>query len=136
MGKENLMEDISQEEAEELAAVEAAADSSAQNEEEDVENINDKLPYVIPMSRVYLLDGKKIREVDLSSLEDLSTKDGEHIDRVMAKMGYHPKDKFRDLTYTKHIAMRATNLPIEFFNELRWKDMQAISSRISVYFLF
>ncbi len=88
------------------------------------------------MSKAYNLDGEEIREVDLSGLEDLTTADGEYIDRVMAKMGYHPKDKFRDLTYTKHIAMRVTNLPIEFFNSLRWKDQQAISSRISVYFLF
>ncbi len=136
MREENLMEGISQEETEELAAVEAAADSSAQSAEEDMENINDKLPYVIKMSRSYHLDGKEIREVDLSGLEDLTTKDGEYIERVMSKMGYHPKDKFRDLTYTKHIAMRVTNLPIEFFNALRWKDLQAISSRISVYFLF
>ena len=135
MREVDLMTDISQEEADEMAAVEAAADNSAQDAGIDMENINDKLPYVIQLSKVYHLDGKEIREVDLSGLEDLTTKDGEHIDRVMSKMGYHPKDKFRDLTYTKHIAMRVTNLPIEFFNSLRWKDLQAISSRISVYFL-
>ena len=136
MREENVMAVTSQEEAEEMASIEAAADRSAQDAEDDMENINDRLPYVIRLSRAYSLDGKEIREVDLSGLEDLTTRDGEHIDRVMAKMGYHPKDKFRDLTYTKHIAMRVTNLPIEFFNALRWKDLQAISSRISVYFLF
>lgn len=124
------------ESAEEMAAVEAAADASAQNAESDFENINERLPYVIPLSKTYNLDGKEIKEVDLSGLEDLTTADGEYIDRVMAKMGYHPKDKFRDLTYTKHIAMRVTNLPVEFLNSLRWKDLQAISSRITVYFLF
>lgn len=124
------------EEAEELAGVEAAADGSAQSAESELEDINDKLPYVIPLSRAYNLDGKEIREVDLNGLEDLTTADGEYIDRVMAKMGYHPRDKFRDLTYTKHIAMRVTGLPVEFFNSLKWKDLQAISSRITVYFLF
>lgn len=127
---------ITEEITEEMAAVEAAADGSVQIAEIDPENINDALPYVIPLSKTYNLDGKEIREVDLSGLEDLTTADGEYIDRVMAKMKYHPKDKFRDLTYTKHIAMRVTNLPVEFFNGLRWKDLQAISSRISVYFLF
>ncbi|MCM1058314.1 MAG: hypothetical protein NC517_12015 [Firmicutes bacterium] len=121
---------------EEMAAVEAAADGSAQDDGNSLEDINDRLPYVIRLSKHYDLDGKEIREVDLSGLEDLTTADGEYIDRVMAKMGYHPKDKFRDITYTKHIAMRVTNLPIEFFNGLRWKDQQAITSRISVYFLF
>ena len=129
-------EDMATEDMEERATLEAAADSSAHSAADELENINDKLSYVIQLSRAYMLDGKAIKEVDLSGLEDLTTADGEYIDRVMAKMGYHPKDKFRDLTYTKHIAMRVTNLPIEFFNSLRWKDQQNISSRISLYFLF
>lgn len=137
MNKENEAGNITTEEiAEEMAAVEAAADGSVQNAENDPADINEALPYVIQLSKAYNLDGREIREVDLSGLEDLTTADGEYIDRVMAKMKYHPKDKFRDLTYTKHIAMRVTNLPVEFFNSLRWKDLQAISSRISVYFLF
>lgn len=123
---------IKPEETEEMAEVEAAADNSVQ----ESADINENLSYVIPLSRAYDLDGHKISEVDLSGLEDLTTSDGEYIDRVMAKMNYHPKDKFRDITYTKHIAMRVTNLPIEFFNMLKWKDQQQITSRIAVYFLF
>lgn len=123
------------EETEEKAALEAAADNSAK-EETGNEDVNEKIPYIIPLSKTYDLEGKKIKEVDLSGLEDLTTADGEYIDRVMAKMNYHPRDKFRDITYTKHIAMKVTGLPIEFFNMLRWKDQQAITSRITVYFLF
>lgn len=123
-------------ETEEKAALEAAADNSVQEEETGNENVNEKIPYIVPLSKTYDLEGKKIKEVDLSGLEDLTTADGEYIDRVMAKMNYHPRDKFRDITYTKHIAMRVTGLPIEFFNMLRWKDQQAITSRITVYFLF
>ena len=123
------------EETEEKAALEAAADNFAK-EETGNEDVNEKIPYIIPLSKTYDLEGKKIKEVDLSGLEDLTTADGEYIDRVMAKMNYHPRDKFRDITYTKHIAMKVTGLPIEFFNMLRWKDQQAITSRITVYFLF
>lgn len=124
------------EETEDKAALEAAADNSAQTEETANENINEKIPYIVTLSKVYDLEGKEIKEVDLSGLEDLTTADGEYIDRVMAKMNYHPRDKFRDITYTKHIAMKVTGLPIEFFNMLRWKDQQAITSRIAVYFLY
>ena len=123
------------EETEEKAALEAAADNSAK-EETGNEDVNEKIPYIIPLSKTYDLEGKKIKEVDLSGLEDLTTADGEYIDRVIAKMNYHPRDKFRDITYTKHIAMKVTGLPIEFFNMLRWKDQQAITSRIAVYYLF
>lgn len=125
---------LNMEEAEEQAAIEAAADISAQAADET--DINENIPYIIALSKSYKFEGAEINKVDLSGLEDLTTADGEYIDRVMAKMNYHPRDKFRDITYTKHIAMKVTNLPIEFFNALKWKDQQAITSRIAVYFLY
>lgn len=136
MSKEILENGVN--EAEEIAAVEAAADSSAKTAERDASDldINERLPYTIPLSKTYNLDGQEIKEVDLSGLEDLTTADAEYIDRVMAKLNYHPKNKFNDITYTKHVAMRVTNLPIEFFNALKWKDQQAITSRIAIYFLY
>ncbi|MBO5032146.1 MAG: phage tail assembly protein [Lachnospiraceae bacterium] len=123
------------EETEEQAAIEAAADISAQAADLEAD-INENIPYVITLSKTYKFEGEEINKVDLSGLEDLTTADGEYVDRVMAKMNYHPRDKFRDITYTKHIAMKVTNLPIEFFNALKWKDQQAITSRIAVYFLY
>lgn len=132
MGKEIGLE------TEEIAEVEAAADSSARSAEQEASDtdINERLPYIIPLSKVYDLEGQKITEVDLSGLEDLTTADAEYIDRVMAKLNHYPKNRFHDITYTKHIAMRVTNLPIEFFNTLKWKDQQAITSRIAIYFLY
>lgn len=127
------MNNANMEMADENAALEAAADSTAQNAGE---NINESIPYVITLSRKYQFEGQEIGEVDLSGLEDLTTADGEYVDRVMTKLNHHPKDKFRDITYTKHIAMKVTNLPIEFFNMLKWKDMQTITSRIAIHFLF
>lgn len=124
---------------EEAADVEAAADATAQFAEENANEelgLNEKLPYVINLSKTYNFGGKEIKSVDLSGLEDLTTADAEYIDRVMAKMNYHPRNKYNDITYTKHIAMRVTNLPIEFFNFLKWKDQQAITSRIAIYFLY
>lgn len=133
MDKDN--KDLTMEEMAEQAAVDATADASARAADTEA-NINERVPYVIPLSKTYKFEGEDIKEVDLSGLEDLTTTDGEYVDRVMVKMNYHPRDKFRDITYTKHIAMRVTNLPIEFFNMLKWKDQQAITSRIALYFLF
>lgn len=124
------------EEVEEMAAVEAAADNSVQDGDMEMD-MNRKLSYIIELSQPYtMLDGQEIKEVDLSGLEDLTTADGEYVERVMAKLNHYPRNKFRDITYTKHIAMRVTNLPIEFFNALKWKDQEAITSRIAIYFLF
>lgn len=136
MSKEKIENGVN--EAEETAAIEAASDYSAQAAEKDANdlNINDRLPYTVTLSKTYSFEGQEIDEIDLGGLEDLSTGDAEYVDRVMARMGHYPKNKFNDNTYAKHIAMRVTNLPIEFFNSLKWKDMQAITSRIAIYFLY
>lgn len=118
------------------AALEAASDVTAQNEADKAKGKNETFPYTVLLSKTYDLDGKKISEIDLSGLEDLTTADGEYIERVMAKLNHTPTNKFMDLTYTKHIAMKVTGLPIEFFNALKWKDQQRITSRIAVYFLY
>lgn len=115
--------------------LEAAADYSAEVGP-TAEELNEQIPYAVSLSKEYELDGVKIKEVDLSGLADLTTVDAQAIDRVMDKMKYHPQNKFRDTMYTKHIAMRVSGLPVEFFNSLHWKDMEAITARITLYFLF
>lgn len=120
----------------ENAELEAASDNAVKNEEDSIEEINRELSYEVELTREYDFDGTKIRKVDLSGLKELTTVDGTEIDQVMERMNHAPRNKFRDLTYTKHIAMRVTGLPVEFFNNLIWKDMERIKNRITLYFLF
>lgn len=127
-------ENAESETEEEKAALEAAADAVSANT--DGKGINESLSYIVPLSREYRIMDKIVKEVDLSGLEDLTTLDAQEIDRVMAKMNYSPRNKFRDTLYTKHLAMRATGLPVEFFNMLNIKDMEAITSRVAIYFLY
>lgn len=133
---EDSRKEIMDSETEERAELEAAADTVHEEKTEDINEVNSRFPYIIPLTKTYDLDGKKISELDLSGLEDLTTTDGEYIERVMAKMNHHPINKFADTTYAKHIAMRVTGLPVEFFNALKWKDMKHIIDRITVYFLY
>ena len=120
----------------ENAELEAAADNAVKNEEDSIEKINRELSYEVELTREYDFDGERIRKVDLSGLKELTTVDGTEIDQVMERMNHEPRNKFRDLTYTKHIAMRVTGLPVEFFNNLIWKEMERIKNRITLYFLF
>lgn len=120
----------------ENAELEAASDNAVKNEEDSIEKINRELSYEVELTREYDFDGERIRKVDLSGLKELTTVDGTEIDQVMERMNHEPRNKFRDLTYTKHIAMRVTGLPVEFFNNLIWKDMERIKNRITLYFLF
>ena len=120
----------------ENAELEAAADNAVKNEKGSIEKINRELSYEVELTREYDFDGERIRKVDLSGLKELTTVDGTEIDQVMERMNHEPRNKLRDLTYTKHIAMRVTGLPVEFFNNLIWKDMERIKNRITLYFLF
>lgn len=132
--KDNTIIEETLREQEMEAEVEASADYTAETGE-TAEEANERISYVVPLSREYDLDGKKIREVDLGGLVSMTTADAQDIDRVMERMRHHPQNKFRDIMYTKHIAMKATGLPVEFFNGLLWKDMEAVASRITIYFL-
>ena len=120
----------------ENAELEAAADNAVKNEKGSIEKINRELSYEVELTREYDFDGERVRKVDLYVLKELTTVDGTEIDQVMERMNHEPRNKFRDLTYTKHIAMRVTGLPVEFFNNLIWKDMERIKNRITLYFLF
>ncbi|MCX4271875.1 MAG: hypothetical protein OSJ71_06400 [Acetatifactor sp.] len=135
MNKENIeMDNEMLDEVESQAEMEAAADFTAEKSR-TAEEVNKQISYIVSLSREYDLDGKKIKEIDLGGLEDLTTADAQEVDRVMERMRHHPQNKFRDIMYTKHIAMKVTKLPVEFFNGLLWKDMESVTSRIMIYFL-
>ena len=99
----------------ENAELEAASDNAVKNEEDSIEKINRELLNEVELTREYDFDGTKIRKVDLSGLKELTTVDGTEIDQVMERMNHEPRNKFRDLTYTKHIAMRVTGLSGRIF---------------------
>lgn len=110
----------------------AADDRSGEKEELSVTNI----PYVVKLSKLYDLDGRKVDSIDLSGLENLTTMDAQEVDRIVNKLGHTPKSKWKDTLYTKHVAVKASGLPVEFFNSLRWKDMDNVTSVVALHFLF
>jgi hypothetical protein len=114
---------------------ETVEDTETAEETQDRESTMQKVGYKVELSREYNFNGKKIKEIDLSRLEDLTTRDAEEIDKIMAKLSHYPRNRYRDTLYCKHIAMRATGLPADFFDMLRWKDMDEVTSRVTIYFL-
>lgn len=118
------------------AELEAAADSISAKKEEDPREEEKNTTFIIPLRETYNFGGKSIDSVDLSRLEKLTTIDAQEVDKVVDAMNWHPRNKFRDTIYLKHVAMRATELPVEFFNMLNWKDMNNICARETLYFLF
>lgn len=122
---------------EQIEQVREEADSPAQSEEEQeaeavkaVEN-----DHILILSREYSLDGKKIDRLDFSKLPDLTTRDLEYADRIVARLQHDPADKYRDTLWVKYIAVRATGLAPDFFNALSMRDMLGIVGVVRTYFL-
>ncbi len=119
-------------EAMENANLMADADSASGNTEKPA---NIRIPYIVKLSQAYDLDGKDIDRVDLTGLESLTTMDAQEVDQIVSRIGHTPGNKWRDTLYTKHVAVKASGLPVEFFNKLRWKDMNEITSVVALHFL-
>ena len=118
---------------EERAALMADVDRNSVKSEDPAKV---QIPYVVKLSRSYDKgNGEKIDTIDLSGMENLTTMDAQEVDQIVSKLGYVPRNKWRDTLYTKHVAVKATGLTVEFFNALAWKDMEKITSTVTVYFL-
>lgn len=118
---------------EERAALMADVDRNSVKNEDPTKV---QIPYVVKLSRAYDKgNGEKIDTIDLSGMENLTTMDAQEVDQIVSKLGYVPRNKWRDTLYTKHVAVKATGLTVEFFNALAWKDMEDITSMVAVYFL-
>lgn len=127
------------------AELEAMSDKVASKNREPQEYTNETIqeeeenPYEVPLSKEYRFDngtGEKVyRSLDLSGLVDLTTEDGERFDMILAKLNHNPPNKYKDTTYTKHVAMSVTKLPAEFFNMLNIRDMQHVTAMVYYYFL-
>lgn len=141
MEKEVNEEITTWEEVEERAKLAAEADelASGSREEPEDETVEEENMYEVVFDKEYEFDngaGKKLyKSIDMSGLYELTTVDGEIFDRVLAKAGHRPGNKYTDTTYTKHVAMRVTGLPVEFFNMLNIRDMQKVTAVVYLYFL-
>ncbi len=137
--KETSWDEVEQEAALLAAADEAASggrDGAAAGEDEAEQ---DEERYNVHFDKEYEFDNgngnKKYKSLDLSGLLDLTTVDGEIFDRMLEKVGHMPKNKFKDTTYTKYVAMKVTGLPVEFFNMLSIRDMWKVTAVVYMFFL-
>lgn len=126
--------DAAVEQAEQILEDKNSHEESVEEQEtKAVESIENK--HVLVLSKEYEFDGKKIDRLDFSKLPDLTTRDLEYADRILARIQHDPADKYRDTMWAKYIAVRATGYAPDFFNELAMRDMLGIVGTIRTYFL-
>ncbi|MCI8337942.1 MAG: hypothetical protein HFH62_04540 [Lachnospiraceae bacterium] len=123
-------------EGEQREGEEPLDEKETMREAEELVKGNPEEQYICLLTREYEWDGKKIKTLDLSGLLDLRTVDLEYVDMVLTKMGHAPQNKYKDTTFQKHVAMRATKFPVEFFNMLAVRDMVMIGAKVYAFFLF
>ena len=117
---------------EEFEAELTAASDSISKEEKTLPKMN----YIVLLKNKYTFNEKEIEQIDLSGLKDLTTIDAQELDKTMVRLNHQIVGyKFQDTVYCKHIAMRATGLSADFFNTLKWGDMEEIKSRIMLFFM-
>jgi hypothetical protein len=91
--------------------------------------------YLVTFNKPYKFEGKEYTELDLSGIENLTTRAMLQADKLYARNGNMPILNEMTSGYAVIIAHTLTNLPIEFFDDLPAKEGVAIRNVVSTYFL-
>ena len=86
---------------------------------------------VIKLSRTYDFEGEKIKEIDMSGLEEITANDMIKANKVLNNNGTVTVLPETNLEYTLIIAASASGLPIEFFKTLVPKDAMKVKNRVT-----
>jgi hypothetical protein len=89
---------------------------------------------IVKFSKPYTFDNKEYKEVDLSAVENLSTKDLAQADTIFTMSGQVAAMNEMSIGYACIVASLATKLPIEFYEGLPGKDGIKVKNVIANFF--
>ena len=86
----------------------------------------------LKLSKTYDWEGRKISELDMSGLKDLTMADYEQVRKYLASKGITPPAMLAeaDPTVTNAYAAVACKLPFEFFEQLNLPDGYAVKNKV------
>lgn len=120
--------------AEETKVVSMEA-KKAENAAENGEDADDSdIDMYVKFSKPYQFEDETYEGLDMSCLENLNSHDLGDIEKKFYKQGVASFNPENTATYAKIVAQKATELPIEFFEQLPIKDMLKIKSRVVNFF--
>ena len=109
-----------------------AAEVTETTETEEEKN-ND---LIVKFSKPYKFEGVEYTEVDLSGIENLNTKDLAAINRQVGRIpGSSALIPEASTEFALHIAARAAQKPIEFFELLPMKEGMAVRAAVTGFLL-
>lgn len=104
-------------------------------ETESINETTGEEPLVVSFSKTYDFEGKKITEVDLSGLEDVTAATMIKANRVLVASGDVQIMPENSLHYALIIAAECTEYPIEFYKMLNPVDALRVKNAVNAFFL-
>ena len=89
---------------------------------------------VIKLNRSIKFEEKEVKEIDLSSLENLRTKDLIEVEKQYNMEGNISAQPESTLAYARIVAQRVSDLPLEFFDSLNGKVMIKVRNAVMGFF--
>ncbi len=90
--------------------------------------------YLIKFNKPYTFEGKEYTEIDISGVEELTTKDIADADREFVTMGYVAAMNEMSVPYAAVVAAKATKKPVEFFMNLPANEGIKIKNLVMGFF--
>lgn len=99
-----------------------------------IDDSEESLDMYVKFSKSYTFEDDTYDGLDMSCLENLTTRDLADIEKKFYRQGITSMTPENTVTYAKIVAQKATGLPIEFFEQLPLREMMKIKSRVVNFF--
>lgn len=91
-------------------------------------------PLVVEFSKPVKFEGKNIERVDLTGLENLTTKDIISLEKQFNIEGNFSSQPEVTVAYARLASEKVTDLPLEFFDQLDAKNMYKLRTAVMNFF--
>lgn len=90
--------------------------------------------YLVKLRKEYNFEGRKIKEIDLSGLEDITGENMIAAEKYLASSGVVAATAEMSIAYCFFIANVASGIPLEFFKRLFPKDAVKVKNKVTGFF--
>lgn len=97
---------------------------------------NDAKNRIVEFDKPYTYGGETVSVMDLSGVEELTSKDVSAAENEVLKTGVYSANMKNFFVYTCALAARATGKPIEFFTKMPLKDAAKVRSTVNAASFF
>ena len=85
---------------------------------------------ILKLTRTYSFEGEEIDELDFSGFDNITAKDMTEAADMLTRAGRVVVNPEMDVQYCLFIAHKATHRPIEFFNQLKARDVVRVKNKV------